>query len=70
MSVPREVSACSPDREMIAYTSGPNNLDDLFIIDLDGKTKRQHTDYNAFTGGPAWSPDGSAISCTSVHDNH
>jgi TolB protein len=54
--------AWSPDGKQIAFTNSTDNgTRQIFVIDVDGKNKKQLTSGNDFSCYAAWSPDGKKI---------
>jgi len=55
----------SPDGTRIAFVSGRDGDDEIFVMNADGTQVHQLTDNDAVDGRPAWSPDGTRILFTS-----
>ncbi|MEZ5426255.1 MAG: protein kinase [Pyrinomonadaceae bacterium] len=51
----------SPDGDRIAFSSGSDSVEDIFIVNKDGTGLRNLTDDKAKDRLPRWSPDGSRI---------
>ena len=52
----------SPDGNTIAFTSDRNGIDNLWLVDADGKNPRAVTsEKGTYVRGPAWTPDGQYV---------
>ena len=51
----------SHHKPQIAFTSGRDGNDEIYVMDADGRNQTRLTHDMAINGAPAWSPDGSMI---------
>jgi Tol biopolymer transport system component/imidazolonepropionase-like amidohydrolase len=52
----------SPDGKTIAFTSDENGMENLWLMDVDGKNRRAITDgKDAYVRSAAWTPDGNYL---------
>lgn len=52
----------SPDGKLIAFTSDRDGIENIWVMDADGKNRRQVTkETQRQMGTPAWSPDGQYV---------
>ena len=64
-----EAPAWSPDGSKIAFDTGREGNEEIYVMNTDG-TKQIRLTHNFPSGFPAWSPDGSKIAFTSDRDGN
>ena len=60
----------SPDGSRIVFVSTRDGKEQLYVIDVDGRSERRLTTNAAADTDPAWSPDGSRIVFVSTRDGN
>ncbi len=61
----------SPDGKKIAFSSGPYNNVEVYVMNADGTNPINLTRYNkGWDGNPFWSPDGKKIAFSSYRDGN
>ncbi len=58
---PDAIAAWSPDGSKIAFASGRDGNQEIYVIDADGANPQRLTSHPAGDGQPRWSPDGSKL---------
>ena len=58
----------SPDGQRIAFASGSDWHDQIFVIGVDGDGLQRLTQDAALKGGPVWSPDGKQIAYMALQE--
>jgi Tol biopolymer transport system component len=48
----------SPDGSKIAYTSYPNRIEQIYVMNADGSNQHNISHSNTYDSQPSWSPDG------------
>jgi len=63
-----QMPAWSPDGGRIAFTSGRDGNDDIYAIDVDGRSLQRLTRPVSEDFGASWSPDGRRLLLTSLRN--